>query len=65
MKNKKITIADLAGMVKRGFDHVDKRFDSVDNRLDKIENLMLANHRRRIERLETEVRELKELLAVN
>ena len=34
---KKITIEDLAGMVKRGFDAVDKKFDAVDKRFDKID----------------------------
>jgi len=33
---RKTTLDDLAGMVKRGFDGVDKRFDRVDQRLDKI-----------------------------
>jgi archaellum component FlaC len=55
---------NLAGMVSRGFEHVDKRFDAVDERLNKIEKLMLTDHKRRIERLETEVKELKELLAI-
>jgi archaellum component FlaC len=71
MKGKNITIDDLAVMVKKGFDGVDKRFDGVDkrfdgvdDRLERIEKLILANHKRRIEKLETEVKELKELLAV-
>ena len=44
---KNITLDNLAGMVKRGFDGVDKRFDGVDKRLngvdkrfDKIENTL-------------------------
>ena len=72
MKNKNTTIDDLAIMVKKGFDGVDRRFDGVDRRLDKvekrldrIEKLILADHRDRIEKLEMEVRELKNLLAVN
>lgn len=64
MKKKNITIDDLARMVKRGFDGVDQRFNKVDNTLERIEKLLIAEHRRRIERLETDVRELKELLAV-
>ena len=37
-KNKKNTTLDnLAGMIKRGFDGVDKRFDGVDKRFDKVE----------------------------
>ena len=74
--NKNITINDLAAMVQKGFaDTVTKnefrsmkseivqRFDNVDKRFDKIEKLILADHKKRIERLEFEVKELKELLA--
>jgi len=69
-KNKNITIDALARMVKKGFDEtakrgeVNERFDKVENRLDKIEKLILSEHKRRIEKLEIEVKELKELLAV-
>ena len=34
---KNITLDNLAGMVKRGFDGVDKRFDGVDKRLDGVD----------------------------
>ncbi|MFH1181293.1 MAG: hypothetical protein V1705_02810 [bacterium] len=70
MKSKNVTIDDLARMVKKGFDETAKkeevnvRFDKVEERLDKIEKLILADHKRRIDKLEVEVRELKELLAV-
>lgn len=64
MKKKNITIDDLARMVKRGFDGVDQRFNRVDNSLERIEKLLIAEHRRRIEKLEVDVRELKQLLAV-
>ncbi len=88
VKKKKITIEDLARMVKRGFDEtakkeevdkrfsevvtemkgrfdgVGRRFDAIDDRLDRIEKLILADHKKRIEKLELEVKELKELLAV-
>jgi archaellum component FlaC len=37
MKNKNITIDDLAIMVKKGFDGVDKRFDGVDKRFEAID----------------------------
>lgn len=70
-KKRKVTIEDLAGMVQRGFsgvdkrfDLVDKRFDMVDKRFDKIEKLILADHKKRIDRLEREMKEIKELLAV-
>lgn len=70
MAKKNITIDDLAIMVKKGFDgtaqknEVDRRFNKVDNQLERIEKLVLVDHKRRIERLEIEVKELKELLAV-
>ena len=45
MKKKNITINELAGMVKTGFDEmgkqfgkVDKRFEQVDKRFDRVEN---------------------------
>ena len=71
MAKKKITIDTLAVMINRGFEgvdkrfeDVDKRFDAVDARLDRIEKLILADHKRRIERLEVEMKDLKDLLAV-
>lgn len=68
MKRKNVTTNDLANMVKRGFDDVTKEmrsgFKQVDKRFDKIENLILIEHRSRIEKLEAEVKKLKEVLAV-
>ena len=70
MIKENITIEDLARMVKNGFEEtakrneVNSRFDIVENRLDKIEKLILADHKRRIERLEDEMKELKELFAI-
>ncbi len=70
MKKKNITIDDLARMIAKGFletakkREVDRRFDKVEDRLETIEKLLIAQHQRRIERLETDIRELKELLAV-
>lgn len=70
MENKNITIDDLAGMVQKGFeetakrDEVNERFDKIEDRLESIEKLILADHKRRIEKLEDEVKELRELLAV-
>ena len=73
MANKNVTIDDLAVMVQKGFDDVtDKmatksemnhRFDLADKRFDKIEKLILSDHRERIEKLETGLKELKDLLA--
>ena len=37
MAKKKTTIEDLAGMVKRGFDGVDKRFEQVDKRFEQVD----------------------------
>jgi len=75
MKNKNVTIDDLAKMVNSGFDGVtkemrsgfqqnDERFDEINRRFDKIESLMLVEHRTRIERLEKKVERLEGLLAV-
>lgn len=75
MKKKNITMDDLAITAQKGFSEtrsgieslsksVDKRFDFVDKRLDKIEKLIIADHRQRIEKLEEEMKELKNLLAV-
>jgi len=70
MKEKKITIDSLARMVAKGFSETAKtaevnfRFNKIDDRLERIEKLVLANHKMRIERLEEEVKYLKELLAV-
>lgn len=70
MKKKNITTEDLARMVQKGFEEtakrneVNTRFDIIEDRLEKIEKLILADHKKRIERLEVEVKELKELLVV-
>ena len=71
MAKKNVTIDELAAMVQKGFsgvdkrfDEVDKRFDLVDGRFDKIEKMILEDHKRRIERLESEVKELRELFAM-
>jgi hypothetical protein len=39
-------------------------FDGVDDRSDRIAKLILADHKRRIERLEDQVKDLRDLLAV-
>jgi DNA anti-recombination protein RmuC len=38
MKEKDITINELAGMVKTGFDEMGKQFEKVDKHFDKVEN---------------------------
>jgi len=68
MAKKKITIDDLAGMVKRGFDethaYMDKRFDEVDKRFDRIENLILKRHEEEIEHLKVRMRDIEDMLAI-
>ena len=73
MKNKNVTIDDLAIMVQKGFNDVTKEMatkselfsmkSEMNKRFDKIEKLILSDHRERIEKLEFEVKELKDLLA--
>jgi len=50
-------ISALAGMINR-------RFDDSDKKIDKIENIIVLDYRRRIERLEFDVKILKDVLAV-
>lgn len=77
MAKKHVTIDALAAMIQRGFsevakkhdvakrfDAIDKRFDAVEDRLERIEKLMLVDHKRRIERLEEQVKDLRDLLAI-
>jgi archaellum component FlaC len=75
MKEERITTDELAAMIKKGFDgvdtrfadlteHVDKRFEEVNEHFERIEKLILADHKRRIERLEDEMKDLKSLLAI-
>ncbi|TSC75569.1 MAG: hypothetical protein G01um101430_411 [Parcubacteria group bacterium Gr01-1014_30] len=65
MANKKVTIEDLARMVKRGFDGVDKRFDRVDKKLERMEKRLEGIvYRTEFEKLEFRVKELEDLLAV-
>lgn len=54
MVKKRITIEDLAGMVKKGFDGVDKRFDRIDQVLDK-HAVMLIDHTERLQRIESKL----------
>ena len=71
MAKKKVTIDDLAGMVKVGFDDmtkrfqaVDARFDAIEERLGRIENLILKRHEEDIEQLKVRMRYLEDMLAV-
>jgi len=55
-------------MVQKGFQdtatHLDSFRRETHDRFDRIEKLLLADHKRRIERLEGDVRDLKDLLAI-
>jgi len=68
MRKKNITIENLAGMVKRGFDGTDKKiergFKEVNTCLDRIENFILKQHSQKIEFLEKRINRLEEALAI-
>ena len=74
MPKKNITIDELAVMVQKGFNEVTRDMATktelksfrteVNNRFDKIEKLILADHKRRIEKLESEVKDLREMFAM-
>lgn len=74
MAKKHITIEQLATMVKRGFDDVtqnmarkgdvNRQFGEVREHLERIEDLILKDHKHRIERLEREMKQLRDLFAV-
>jgi len=69
MKKKNTTIDDLAVMVQKGFEETATKSElrsletKMDKRFDKIEKIILADYGDRIEKLELEVKELKDLLA--
>lgn len=46
------------------FTAIQKDFSQVYGRFDRIEKLMLVDHKRRIEKLELEVKELRDLFVV-
>lgn len=77
MAKKSITIDELAVMVQKGFAGNDKRFDEtvtkeelkslkneIVKRFDRLEKVLVAGHEKRIEHLEHEVKELRELFAM-
>ena len=77
MDKGEVTIEDLARMVQKGFDEtakkidmdarfdgVQERFNAVEMRLDRIEKLLIIEHQRRIEKLEDDVRVLKDALNI-
>ncbi len=68
---KQVTNNELARMISQGFagvdkrfEQVDKRFDEMDARFDRIEKIILADYKRRLEQVETDMRILKSALAI-
>ncbi len=71
---KNITIDDLAIMVQKGFNdmtekmvtkiEMEKGFKEVNKRLEKIENIVSSDYKKRIEKLESDFKELKQALAL-
>lgn len=72
-KNKNITLDKLADMMEVGFEHLSGRIDNIEDkmvtkaemnrRFDGLEDRVLASHQKRIEKLEAEVKELREMFA--
>jgi len=52
------------GAIQKDFTGMYERLDRIDRRLDHIEQFLLEDHRRRIGKLEEEVKGLKELFSV-
>ncbi len=50
--------------IDKQFTEVYKRFDNIETRLNRIEKGLIANHERRIEKLEDEIVDIKGLLAI-
>ncbi len=71
MAKKNITIDQLAVMINKGFEKtatkeqlqkIDLRLSNVENKLDKIEKSILDDHKERIEKLESKVTYLENVL---
>lgn len=66
MNNRELTLEDLAGMIKRRFDGIDKVLNDHTERLVRIETkLEGVVYRREFDELKGRVDELENLLAVN
>lgn len=65
MVKKHISLDDLAGMVKRGFDGVDKRFDQIDKRFEQVDKrlgsieLKIAHLEARVSMIERDIAEIR------
>ena len=71
MSQKSVTIDELAGMVKRGFDDTSNNFGEVrkdirelGERVENIEKLLLKQQNFKIHELEKRVRRMEDLLAM-
>lgn len=70
MDRGEVTIEDLARMVQKGFEDtakasvVEAEFRAVNERLDRIEKFLLEEHRRRIEKLEDQMQEVRDALNI-
>ena len=67
VNEKDMTVSELVAIIYRTIPtkgEMNKRFVEVNEHLDRIENLILADHKRRIEALETELKKIKNALAV-
>lgn len=58
MAQQEITNDELARMVKEGFDSVTTQLHKIEERLERIEIIHITDHKKRIERLEDQVKEL-------
>jgi hypothetical protein len=78
MAQKKMTIETLAAMINEGCkttattedikaleERVNTRFDGIESRLGRIETLLLEEQRRKIEHLETRMKNLEDALAIS
>ena len=57
-------VSPYFGAIQKDFTGMYERLDRIDRRLDHIEQFLLEDHRRRIGKLEEEVKGLKELFSV-
>ncbi len=76
-QEKSITIDQLARMVQKGFEETSKKSDlnnlrtdlnnlrtEMNERFDKVEKIILADYKRRLEQVESDMRLLKNALAI-
>jgi hypothetical protein len=77
MPKRKMTIEDLAGMVKRGFDETSTKRDlesvrkdlkkdihGLDTRMKNVEHLLLKQHSDQLRGLESRVKRLEEMYSI-